>query len=546
MNMKTQKNDLIMSCIVTLIFTVVVIIGLCFHETWYDEAQAYLIARDASLHDIMFYLTHYEGHPPLWHLMLKVAHLLGLPYPLALKSVQFICYEAVLIMIEFFSPFRRPAKIIIPMSFFILYQYGVTSRPYILLLFATLAAAAAYRDRKKKPVRYTLALILMCLCHSYGIALAGGIVVADMVGEAIRQRSVVKCIRDIFKSRKILVCYIILLIIAVLTIADIMPYSDTFGTTVVNRRNHSVFALFLQCWFFIPAEALITSFSSEVISMQMEVNPFQDMFGAAVVSVIVWALLTRICYRRKMIAEMIIPYFCISVLLTSYSYPHHFGTFLMYLLFILWTASDIEPIKLSEFTEPLKKAGISEKLSKRVAVIGVTAFAAVNLYWDGFSFYREITGAYDASAGLADWIKENGLEGRKIMTAWLNDDTHMYSASAMASEAYFEKNIYYNIYNDKSYISHIIAGQKENEEYEDMIRSTGAPEFIVCDAPRETINICMIGGFDEKFIAEAYYGKAGRIFKDKEEMCDVWVYCTKDTYKELYGKDYVVPSYKEG
>ena len=67
MNIKTQKKDLITSCIVTIIFTVVVIIGLYFHETWYDEAQAYLIARDASLHDIMFYLTHYEGHPPLWH-----------------------------------------------------------------------------------------------------------------------------------------------------------------------------------------------------------------------------------------------------------------------------------------------------------------------------------------------------------------------------------------------------------------------------------------------------------------------------------------------
>ena len=109
-----------------------------------------------------------------------------------MASVQFICYEAVLIMIEFFSPFSRPAKIIIPMSFFIVYQYGVTSRPYILLLFAALATAAAYSERKNKPLRYTLALILMCLCHSYGIALAGGIVVADMVGEAIRQRSAVK------------------------------------------------------------------------------------------------------------------------------------------------------------------------------------------------------------------------------------------------------------------------------------------------------------------------------------------------------------------
>ena len=121
----------------------------------------------------------------------------------------------------------------------------------------------------------------------------------------------------------------------------------------------------------------------------------------------------------------------------------------------------------------------------------------------------------------------------------------MYSASAVASEAYFDKNIYYNVYNGKSYISHIVPDKQEIGEYEDMIRACGPPDLIICDTPRETIEICRIGGFDEKYIAEAYYGKAGRVFKDKEEMCDVWVYCTQDTYRELYGKDYVIPSYKE-
>ncbi len=80
--------------------------------------------------------------------------------------------------------------------------------------------------------------------------------------------------------------------------------------------------------------------------MQVEMNPFQDVFGAAVVSVIIWTLLFMICLKRRMIAEMLIPYLFISLLLTSYSYPHHFGIFIMYLLFILWTATDTEPIML--------------------------------------------------------------------------------------------------------------------------------------------------------------------------------------------------------
>ena len=545
MNKETRKMDFAVSCIVTAAVSVIVAIGLIFHETWYDEVQAYLIARDASLHDIMLYLTHYEGHPPLWHLILNGAVAVGLPFPFALKLVQFIFFEAFLVMIEFFSPFSRLFKAVIPVSFFIIYQYAVISRPYIMLAFAVLVAAMFYKERKTRPVRYTIALLGMCLCHSYGIAMAGGIVVADLVGEAVRQKSAVKSILDVLKNRKLLICYIALLAGALLLIADIMPYSDTFGSSVVRTRNHNVLVIFLFSWFYLPSEALITSFSSPVLSMQVEMNPFQDVFGAAVVSVIIWTLLFMICFKRRMIAEMLIPYLFISLLLTSYSYPHHFGIFIMYLLFILWTATDTEPIRLSEFTGPLVKAGISEKLAKRTAVIGAAAFVGINLYWDGCSYYHEIKGDYDASVGLAEWIKDNGLEDRKIMTTWVLTDTHMYSASAVASEAYFDKNIYYNVYNGKSYISHIVPDKQEIGEYEDMIRACGPPDLIICDTPRETIEICRIGGFDEKYIAEAYYGKAGRVFKDKEEMCDVWVYCTQDTYRELYGKDYVIPSYKE-
>ena len=43
-----------------------------FHEPWFDEAQSWQIARVASLRDILFSIPHYEGHPPLWHLLLAL------------------------------------------------------------------------------------------------------------------------------------------------------------------------------------------------------------------------------------------------------------------------------------------------------------------------------------------------------------------------------------------------------------------------------------------------------------------------------------------
>jgi hypothetical protein len=40
------------------------------HAMWIDEAQAFLLARDShSLRELIYNLR-YEGHPPLWHLLL--------------------------------------------------------------------------------------------------------------------------------------------------------------------------------------------------------------------------------------------------------------------------------------------------------------------------------------------------------------------------------------------------------------------------------------------------------------------------------------------
>ncbi len=546
MNIKTEKKGFITSCIATAVFSAIVLIGLIFHETWYDEVQAYMIARDASLHDILFYLPHYEGHPPLWHLLLKGAIALGIPFPFALKGVQFALYATVIAIIQFRSPFSRLMKTIIPMSFYLMYQYAVVSRPYILLALGCLLTAMAYKKRKEKPAFYIIALFVMCLSHSYGIALAGGIVLSDITGECIRQRSVKNGALDVLNNKKLLVSYIILLAGALLLIAEIIPRSDAFGTSIVRSSNHSIIVSFLLSWFYVPSENLFTSFSSQLISLQNENNPIGEVIGAVVISTAIWAVLLRICYKRKMVAELLIPYLCVSFLITSYSYAHHFGVFLMFLLFILWTATDKEAIRLSEFTEPLAKAGLSESFVRKTVPAAAAAFVCINLYWNGCSYYRELTMPYDAAPALADWIKENGLENKKLLATWSKTDSHVFTASAYASEAYFDKNIYYNIYKDLSYMTHIMATDEDMEQEYEYMRSFGAPDYIICDSPSETITVCDILGLDEKYVAEAYTGKGRKIFKDKDIQNDVFVYCTKETYRELYGKDYEIPSYKKG
>ena len=70
MNRKENKKDYITSVIIIILYISGLIFIGCFHEPWFDEAQAWLIAKSASYKEIITVVPHYEGHPPLWHLLL--------------------------------------------------------------------------------------------------------------------------------------------------------------------------------------------------------------------------------------------------------------------------------------------------------------------------------------------------------------------------------------------------------------------------------------------------------------------------------------------
>ena len=147
----------------------------CYHEPWFDEAQAWQIAKCASLREILFVLPHYEGHPPLWHLLLVVPARLGVPFELGLKSVGFVISTTTAALLLFRSKMPRPARLLLPFSYFFFYQYGVIIRPYSLALLVLLLLGMAFEDRNTKPWRFTGLLALLCLSSAYGIVLAGGI-----------------------------------------------------------------------------------------------------------------------------------------------------------------------------------------------------------------------------------------------------------------------------------------------------------------------------------------------------------------------------------
>src|ERR1700733_11237660 len=61
-------------------YALLVALTVRHHEPWADEAQSWLLGRDASLAHLWGTLLHYEGAPGLWQTLVHVLIRLGLRY----------------------------------------------------------------------------------------------------------------------------------------------------------------------------------------------------------------------------------------------------------------------------------------------------------------------------------------------------------------------------------------------------------------------------------------------------------------------------------
>ena len=58
--------------IALIIYVIALLYIIPKHEPWEDEAQAWLLARDSGLVELLFKNIGYEGHPGLWHVILMI------------------------------------------------------------------------------------------------------------------------------------------------------------------------------------------------------------------------------------------------------------------------------------------------------------------------------------------------------------------------------------------------------------------------------------------------------------------------------------------
>jgi hypothetical protein len=166
-----QPRKAKLDAIIVAAYWLLMLLLLLFHEPWRDEAESWLIARDLSFAGIIEQMG-YQGTPALWHFLQAVPAKLGLPF-VSLGILNAMIATSAVGVFVFCSPFARWQKAAFAFSAVMVQWFGLIWRTYALNTLLMFLAAAAYRDRVLKPLRYAgvVALLANGSLQSLGVAI---------------------------------------------------------------------------------------------------------------------------------------------------------------------------------------------------------------------------------------------------------------------------------------------------------------------------------------------------------------------------------------
>lgn len=160
------------------------------HEPWRDEAQDWLVVRDAADWSAFALQMRYEGHPPAWFALIKLLQWAGLgPASKGLLNWGFCAAASALVLRGMRS--RPWLGLLMCASYMFAYEYTAIARCYGLTLLALCLGVASWERRGWLSMGAWLGLA--ALSSVYGALLAsviagGGIVFARSIPGEVEQR----------------------------------------------------------------------------------------------------------------------------------------------------------------------------------------------------------------------------------------------------------------------------------------------------------------------------------------------------------------------
>jgi len=380
-------------------FVILMAIAISRHEPFTDEGQAWLIARDASPWRVMFHFCRYEGHPCAWYLLLMIPAKLHLSY-VAMSIISGVIATVSAYLILWYAPFPAYVTALLPFTYFFFYQYGVVARGYVLGALLLLLAAMRYRFRYEHPYQFIAILCVLANVTIPATLISIGILIASSVDLRRRWGDLGRATRNAQK-----ICYLIFAANLAFVILQMWPAADstTNPVTVVSAGNFwNIFinyflrGPFTQYWF-ITLPALIVS--------------------------LVWF------WRRKLLLLYLLPtvFHFVFIAVKPASIFNH-GLFFVYWIFVLWVS-----------LVGLDRAFFTDRVNlwlRRLVVIVMLVVICIQISWSVQAFRTDYSKSYSGTYDVAQFIKQNKLEGQKFFMVGQQPPTGV--------NLFFDRNIFAN------------------------------------------------------------------------------------------------------
>ena len=160
----------------TLPFAIFFLINLYHHQMWRDEMNVWGIARASPTIFQLAHNIHYEGHPGLWYYLVWVPSVFT-SHPSAMKWVEAVIGLSIYFIIGLFSPWTRFEKVLVFLSYYIVFEYTVLSRTYGLCLLLALCYICVRVKRPKAVIAMSILLGLLANTDILGVMLSGTLLV---------------------------------------------------------------------------------------------------------------------------------------------------------------------------------------------------------------------------------------------------------------------------------------------------------------------------------------------------------------------------------
>jgi hypothetical protein len=239
-------------------FAVLLFLATWKHTFWRDESEVWLVARISPSIHAMLYNSRYEGHPPLWYLVVYFfTRFSWNPDWMKVPNYLFAVASAALILSA--ARLRLWVRLGMAFSYYLLFEYGLIARNYMIGIVFLLAAAILMRrkDPKHAAIPILLSLAALTSLPALIVAMSLGLLYLWFIFQNIKDRTVTGLAAAL--GLKGLLGIAIFVISALIAAATIRPPADSSLFLESSVRPHGLIAkltysihLFTQAYLPIP------------------------------------------------------------------------------------------------------------------------------------------------------------------------------------------------------------------------------------------------------------------------------------------------------